>query len=419
MKITGQGRLAEAALGLALLLGIFQSAYSVKFEVTGQNITCILADLSINFTVEYKTAEKQVTALILLPENAATDPTSTCGKENTTAPLLVIKFGNGHLLSMNFTKSKTQYQVDELVFTYNLSDKATFPNAVENGTKEVSSTKTAIAANINYLYKCSNPHQVTMGNVNVTFYNVSLEAYLNNKTFSLNVSLCSEDTSPTSGPPVPPTTATPTTAPVNPQTPKPGDYRVNTTSGVACILAKMGLQLNITYTNKAGKEIPYAFNIDPNLINVAGTCTNSSAVLMLLSKTVDLSFNFTLNTNASKFYLSEVFVNASLPDSKDPRFILNHGNLSYLQATTHKSYKCNSKQHLQIASNFAIDTYSLQVQAFDIDENKFGPAVECAEDQNGMLVPIVVGACLAGLVLIVLIAYLIGRKRSHAGYQTI
>lgn len=40
-------------------------------------------------------------------------------------------------------------------------------------------------------------------------------------------------------------------------------------------------------------------------------------------------------------------------------------------------------------------------------------------DQDQMLIPIIVGAALAGLVLIVLIAYLIGRKRSQAGYQTI
>lgn len=44
---------------------------------------------------------------------------------------------------------------------------------------------------------------------------------------------------------------------------------------------------------------------------------------------------------------------------------------------------------------------------------------ECQLDENNMLIPIIVGAALAGLVLIVLIAYLIGRKRSHAGYQTI
>ncbi len=49
----------------------------------------------------------------------------------------------------------------------------------------------------------------------------------------------------------------------------------------------------------------------------------------------------------------------------------------------------------------------------------FFPAEECQMDQDQMLIPIIVGAALSGLVLIVLIAYLIGRKRSHAGYQTI
>lgn len=46
-------------------------------------------------------------------------------------------------------------------------------------------------------------------------------------------------------------------------------------------------------------------------------------------------------------------------------------------------------------------------------------AEECRVDQENMLIPIIVGAALAGLVLIILIAYLIGRKRTHAGYQTI
>lgn len=46
-------------------------------------------------------------------------------------------------------------------------------------------------------------------------------------------------------------------------------------------------------------------------------------------------------------------------------------------------------------------------------------AVECALDEDDMLIPIIVGAALAVLVLIVILAYLIGRNRSHAGYQTI
>lgn len=54
-----------------------------------------------------------------------------------------------------------------------------------------------------------------------------------------------------------------------------------------------------------------------------------------------------------------------------------------------------------------------------MDGDKFGPVEECQLRENSMLIPIAVGGALAGLVLSVLIAYLIGRKRSHAGCQTV
>jgi len=38
---------------------------------------------------------------------------------------------------------------------------------------------------------------------------------------------------------------------------------------------------------------------------------------------------------------------------------------------------------------------------------------------NNDIVPIAVGCALAGLVLIVLIAYVIGRRKSHSGYEKV
>jgi lysosomal-associated membrane protein 1/2 len=47
-------------------------------------------------------------------------------------------------------------------------------------------------------------------------------------------------------------------------------------------------------------------------------------------------------------------------------------------------------------------------------------AIDCPADDASDTVPIAVGAALAGLVVIVLIAYLIGRRRSRArGYQSV
>jgi len=45
---------------------------------------------------------------------------------------------------------------------------------------------------------------------------------------------------------------------------------------------------------------------------------------------------------------------------------------------------------------------------------------ECKDDRAiSNLVPIIVGAALGGLILIVLVAYLIGRKRSRRGYEQV
>lgn len=105
---------------------------------------------------------------------------------------------------------------------------------------------------------------------------------------------------------------------------------------------------------------------------------------------------------------------------------------------------CREEQTLNVAPDLSINIFQVQVQPFNVTGDQFGAgklfgpvecdqinlllalichlslsAEECQLDEDDMLIPIIVGAALAGLVLIVLLAYLIGRKRSHAGYQTI
>lgn len=53
------------------------------------------------------------------------------------------------------------------------------------GVKTVSH-KTIIQAYMGTKYRCISSKQVSMKNVNVTFSNVTLEAYLTNGTFSMN-----------------------------------------------------------------------------------------------------------------------------------------------------------------------------------------------------------------------------------------
>lgn len=132
----------------------------------------------------------------------------------------MLGFGAGHSLSLNFSEAKDTYQVEELVFSYNLSDATLFLNSTAGkiktscshcvtlpdvilicfskhcyiltqcnlftaGMKRVSH-KSIIQAHMGTEYRCINSKQVNMKNVNVTFSNVTLEAYLMNGTFSVN-----------------------------------------------------------------------------------------------------------------------------------------------------------------------------------------------------------------------------------------
>lgn len=68
-----------------------------------------------------------------LPQTATVLHNSTCGKGDAPTPVLVIGFGMGQSLSLKFMKTSNQYRVEELTFSYNLSDAAFFPSSSAGG----------------------------------------------------------------------------------------------------------------------------------------------------------------------------------------------------------------------------------------------------------------------------------------------
>ncbi|XP_041663356.1 lysosome-associated membrane glycoprotein 1b [Cheilinus undulatus] len=216
----------------------------------------------------------------------------------------------------------------------------------------------------------------------------------------------------------PPTTAAPHK---DPGRPDKGNYLVTGSNGTACLLASMGLQLNVTFNSVSqNKTLQDVVNLQPNATKSSGSCEADSASLRLTTDAdkTNLTFFFTLNTTSNKYHLSEVSLSAAWPDMKEP-FSTHNNSLNYLQGTLGYSYMCREEQTLDVTQELSINTFQLQVQPFGLNGGQFGAAEECQLDEDDMLIPIIVGAALAGLVLIVLLAYLIGRKRSHAGYQTI
>uniref|UniRef100_A0A3Q0S9T4 Lysosomal-associated membrane protein 2 n=1 Tax=Amphilophus citrinellus TaxID=61819 RepID=A0A3Q0S9T4_AMPCI len=89
------------------------------------------------------------------------------------------------------------------------------------------------------------------------------------------------------------------------------------------------------------------------------------------------------------------------------------------EASVGSSYMCNKEQTFNISDSLTIYTFSLHVQPFGVQKGVFSTAQECSLDDTSILVPIIVGAALAGLILIVVIAYVIGRRKTYVGYQTL
>lgn len=213
------------------------------------------------------------------------------------------------------------------------------------------------------------------------------------------------------------TTSAPT-PPSPPSIPESGSYNV-TNNGTTCLLARMGLQLNITYTSRSqGKVVRDIINLQPKVTNTSGSCEAETAKLALTEGNTSLTFFFLLNSTTNKYHLDGLALSINLPDLPRPMDVHNN-SLGYLQGTLGYSYMCHQEQILPVGQNFSLNTFHLQVQPFGVIGNEFGAAEECELDKDDLLIPIAVGAALAGLVLVVLLAYLIGRRRSHAGYQTI
>ncbi|XP_072513508.1 lysosome-associated membrane glycoprotein 1a [Salminus brasiliensis] len=405
----------RSALAAIALLGWLAVAHAVSFEVKDGNSTCIKAELTANFTITYPITNGTKTVVVPLPASAVVGSGSSCGD----TPELLASFGDGHSLGLVFSKDSRLYQVANLSMRYNLSDNTTFPESSFKGVVTSITNTSGISAQLNTTYRCLSFTSIHLADskVTITFSDVRMEAYMPSANLSTNESVCTADLPATTVAPTQSPTTTP--APTPASNPERGSYNVTNINGTVCLLARMGLQLNVTYFSKSkNKTVQGIVNLQPSRMAFSGSCEPTTAVLMLTDDLTNISFTFSLNSTTSKYHLSALNMSASWPDMTAPVTMAN-SSLNYLQGSLGRSYMCRSEQILPVVNAFSLNTFSLQVQPFGVSGNQFGSAEECQMDRDNMLIPIIVGAALAGLVLIVLIAYLIGRKRSHAGYQTI
>ncbi|XP_036424922.1 lysosome-associated membrane glycoprotein 2 isoform X2 [Colossoma macropomum] len=210
-----------------------------------------------------------------------------------------------------------------------------------------------------------------------------------------------------------PTTPVPTT-PTPPPNPLVGDYIVKADpNSSVCLKAKMGLQFRFK------PETSFqTVNLDPNVTNTNGSCgsNGTDSTLTLMSDTITVHFVFSNQTN--KFHLSAL--KFTLVNGNGSVFNTATSNLSLWEASLGSSYMCRKEQTYNLTDSLILNTFELQVQPFGVTDNKFSTAEECFLDADlSFLVPIAVGVALGFLIILVLISYLIGRRKSRTGYQSV
>uniref|UniRef100_UPI0037E7BABE lysosome-associated membrane glycoprotein 2 isoform X2 n=1 Tax=Semicossyphus pulcher TaxID=241346 RepID=UPI0037E7BABE len=411
-----------AAFVLLLASGIaVQLSHGVEVRVTdSEDKLCIYANVMVNFSVSYEVSgNKTETAEIELPSKVTTNG-SDC---SSTSSMLKINFGEGHSWSVNFTINGSNYEADSITFAYNLGDKSLFPNATSNDTIPVIVTPEISGVVKDTCYSCKSSDTIESKMVNQTLWNVLIQAFVSNNSKSENITSCAADVPVT---PAPPTTHAPTAAPTTKTTPAPvptttptptlpppsvGNYSVKRDeNSTACLLAEFGLRIGV----KQGEKYQ-EMNFDPNGTSVTGKCGDNSSDLVVTSNTMTIMLTFTNDTK--KFRLHAL--NITGKTSSGAVFSEANTNLSLWEAAVGASYMCNKEQNYTITGALTLFTFNLRVQPFGVKKGVFSTAHECSLDDTSILIPVIVAAALGGLILIVVIAYVIGRRKTYVGYQTL
>lgn len=209
-----------------------------------------------------------------------------------------------------------------------------------------------------------------------------------------------------------------------------------------CVLIDGQFLFQLTALDKAGAQKTVEFYGTKDL-DISGTqCTNDLTEQWVYASFIpegsttmyNLTFVFSrLDTTSTKdyYWLDNITLTFVYDDTYQAtgQEILDSENLkdTYLVDKTY-AYKCIVGNYTYLNGTNSHDTFvnltmsKFTFQAFATQSsNDYGNFDECDADfTTSDIVPIAVGCALAALVVIVLIAYLIGRKRSRQkGYQSV
>jgi len=214
-------------------------------------------------------------------------------------------------------------------------------------------------------------------------------------------------------------------------------------SGVVCILMEMKAELEIQYVQDDNEGEVGVATIDvPPTAEVSGNCGDTDQVIDIFWKDFDAERSIHLeyhladivNSTEESYVISKVEIEVEMNMDQFPKALILKNltmkavdSTRFLELDTNSSYTCHASRAMNLDYNYSWFTYNatltfseMKVQAFRTkNDTSFGKAKVCAADETveNNIVPIAVGCALAALVVIVVIAYLISRKKMRSEYQ--
>ncbi|XP_048588703.1 lysosome-associated membrane glycoprotein 1 [Nematostella vectensis] len=217
-------------------------------------------------------------------------------------------------------------------------------------------------------------------------------------------------------------TIEPSTVPFQTATPLPkfGQFTLSN-NGTTCLLLDLDCDIKVTY--KASIEsVRYHL---PSNAKVSGNCSSQSAMSIvtlswsLSRSTLNLTLTFKQDGNIWKMSEVEFVANGNPLLANFTGVVEARANDSSILVKKGYSYLCEKEDSINLGSDVLLIFKSIKVQPFS---DEFGEFVNCEEKNNQKdgtdnVVPLVVGCVLAGLVLILIITYCVGKHRKQHGYE--
>lgn len=206
---------------------------------------------------------------------------------------------------------------------------------------------------------------------------------------------------------------------------------------------------NSCLTDNTSKAVLYQIPANETLVDSLGSNCGEKEDTLKVSWKFNNSFELKFKSNVSLYDLSSFVINlnvSSLFNDSAGELMHNNNNndddddaycLLYLKIQANQtvtieysnesfeipanfSYHCNREQRLNATDGF-LTIAKVQFEAFKKNnDQKFSAAKDCDSNITPDIVPIAVGISLIALIVVVLIAYIVGRRRQQArGYLNI